>query len=248
MDLIERVCLVTGGSRGIGRSICLELAKSNVKSVIIINYNSNEKAAREVAELVQKQGGLAQIYKADVSVHKETVNMINEIVKKYGRLDVLINNAGIVRDTLLVRMTEEDWDSVLNTNLKGVYNTTKAAAKYMMKQKFGKIINVSSIVGIYGNAGQANYAAAKAGIIGFTKAMAKELGPRNITINAVAPGFIQTDMTSGIQKSNIDLVSKIPLGRLGKPEDVAKLVCFLASRDADYITGQVIAIDGGLTL
>jgi len=248
MDSIQRVCLVTGGSRGIGRSICLELAKANEKSVVIINFNTNKKAAQEVAQMIQNQGQSAQVYKADVSVHEEAVNMITDIVKKYGRLDVLVNNAGIVKDTLLIRMTEKDWDSVVNTNLKGVYNTTKAAAKYMMKQRFGKIINVSSIAGIYGNAGQANYAAAKAGIIGFTKALAKELGPRNITVNAVAPGFIQTDMTSNILNDSISVESRIPLGRVGKPEDVAKVVSFLASRYADYVTGQVIAIDGGLTL
>lgn len=248
MDSIQRVCLVTGGSRGIGREICIELAKTDIKTAVVINFNSNEIAAQKVAEEVQNLGQRAAIYKADVSSQEQVVKMVNDIIEQFGRLDVLVNNAGIVKDSLLARMSENDWDSVINTNLKGVYNASKAAARYMMKQRLGKIINVSSIVGIYGNAGQANYAAAKAGIIGFTKSLAKELGPRNITVNAVAPGFIITDMTSGILNDDASVKDKIPLRRLGTPEDVAKVVSFLASNNADYVTGQIIAIDGGLTL
>jgi 3-oxoacyl-[acyl-carrier protein] reductase len=246
MDLRGKVCLVTGGSRGIGRGICLELAQA--QATVIVNYNSNEKAAQEVAQLIQDLGTKSEIYKADVSCYDQVAEMADDIIKSYGHIDVLVNNAGIVKDTLLIRMTEKDWDNVINTNLKGVYNTTRAIVKYMMKQRYGKIVNVSSIIGIYGNAGQANYAAAKAGIIGFTKALAKELGPRNITVNAVAPGFIETDMTSELLSKDVSLEEKIPLKRLGRPQDVARVVSFLASSSADYVTGQVISIDGGLTL
>lgn len=246
MNLSDKVCLVTGGSRGIGRSICIELARAGAQ--IAINYNSGAESAQMVAKEVESAGSRALLFKADVSDFKQASGLVDDVYAEFGRLDVLVNNAGITRDTLLLRMTEKDWDDVLNVNLKGAYNTTKAVAKYMVKQRSGRIINISSIVGIYGNAGQANYAAAKAGIIGFTKSVAKELARRGITVNAIAPGFIKTDMTSSILEKDISVEDKIPLRRVGLPEDIANLVAFLSTEKAGYITGQVIAIDGGLTL
>jgi 3-oxoacyl-[acyl-carrier protein] reductase len=246
MNLSDKVCLITGGSRGIGRSICIELARAGAQ--IAINYNSGAESAQMVAKEVESAGSRALLFKADVSDFKQASGLVDDVYAEFGRLDVLVNNAGITRDTLLLRMTEKDWDDVLNVNLKGAYNTTKAVAKYMVKQRSGRIINISSIVGIYGNAGQANYAAAKAGIIGFTKSVAKELARRGITVNAIAPGFIKTDMTSSILEKDISVEDKIPLRRVGLPEDIANLVAFLSTEKAGYITGQVIAIDGGLTL
>ncbi|HHW02906.1 MAG TPA: 3-oxoacyl-[acyl-carrier-protein] reductase [Thermoanaerobacterales bacterium] len=246
MELSDKVCIVTGGSRGIGRGICIEMAR--VGATVIVNYCSNEKAAMEVVTEIEKLGQKAYAHKADISDFRQAAEMIDEIHSKFGHIDILVNNAGITKDALLLRMSENDWNNVITTNLTGVYNTTKAAAKYMVKQKQGRIINISSIVGIYGNIGQANYAAAKAGIIGFTKALAKELGSRGITVNAIAPGFIKTDMTSAIIDKSVGIEEKIPLKRLGTPEDVAHLAVFLASKKAEYITGQIIAIDGGLTL
>jgi 3-oxoacyl-[acyl-carrier protein] reductase len=246
MDLSDKICIVTGGSRGIGKSICIELAKAG--ATVVVNFFSNESAAREVVEEIRAMGRKADAYKADVSNYEQAVKMADDVYGKFGKIDVLVNNAGITRDTLLLRMSEKDWDDVINTNLKGIYNTTKGTVKYMVKQREGRIINIASIVGIYGNAGQVNYAAAKAGIIGFTKALAKELGSRGITVNAIAPGFIKTDMTSALIDKNPSMEDRIPMKRLGIPEDVAGAVAFLASKKASYITGQVIAIDGGLTL
>jgi 3-oxoacyl-[acyl-carrier protein] reductase len=246
MDLSDKICIVTGGSRGIGKSICIELAKAG--ATVVVNFFSNENAAREVVEEIRAMGRKADAYKADVSNYEQAVKMADDVYGKFGKIDILVNNAGITRDTLLLRMSEKDWDDVINTNLKGIYNTTKGTVKYMIKQREGRIINIASIVGIYGNAGQANYAAAKAGIIGFTKALAKELGSRGITVNAIAPGFIKTDMTSSLIDKNPSIEDRIPMKRLGIPEDVAGAVAFLASKKASYITGQVIAIDGGLTL
>ena len=246
MDLSGKICIVTGGSRGIGRGICLELARDGAN--IIVNYSSDEKAAAQVVSEVESLGKKARMYKADVSSFEQVSKMVEYVYNEFKRIDILVNNAGIAKDMLLLRMTEEDWNRVININLKGIFNTSKACVKYMVKQREGKIINISSIIGIYGNAGQVNYAAAKAGIIGFTKSLAKEVGSRGITVNAVAPGFIKTDMTLSLLKKDAEISDKIPLKRVGTPEDVAYTVAFLASKKADYITGHVLAVDGGLTL
>ena len=224
----------------------MELARDGAH--IIVNYSSDEKAAAEAVSEVKRLGTKARMYKADVSSFVQVSKMIEDVYNEFGRIDVLINNAGVAKDTLILRMTEEDWNKVIDINLKGIFNTSKACVKYMVKQKEGKIINLSSIVGIYGNAGQVNYAAAKAGIIGFTKSLAKELGSRGITVNAVAPGFIKTDMTLSLLNKDTKISDKIPVKRIGTPEDVANVVAFLASKKADYVTGQVLSIDGGLTL
>lgn len=246
MELAGKVCVVTGGSRGIGRSICIEMARAG--ATVVVNYCSNEKKAQDVVSEIKSLGREAYPCKADVINFEQAKDMMEEIQAKCGHIDILVNNAGITRDTLLLRMSEKDWNDVITTNLTGIYNTTKNVVRHMVRQKQGRIINISSIVGIYGNAGQTNYAAAKAGIIGFTKALAKELGSRGITVNAIAPGFIKTDMTSSIVEKNAGMEEKIPLKRLGNPEDVAHLAVFLSSEAAEYITGQIIAIDGGLTL
>lgn len=247
MNFSNKVCLVTGGSKGIGRSTCIEFAKNGAD--IALNYSSDEKAAAQTAEEIRKLGTKVETFKTDVSDFQQVEKMVKDIYDKFGRIDILVNNAGITKDALLLRMTEKEWDKVIDVNLKGVFNASKACVRYMLKQKQGgRIINISSIVGIYGNAGQTNYAAAKAGIIGFTKSLAKELGSRDITVNAIAPGFIRTDMTLSLLQKDSDISKNIPLKRLGNPEDVAKAAAFLASEDASYITGQVIAVDGGLTL
>lgn len=246
MELAGKVCVVTGGSRGIGRSICIEMARAG--AAVVVNYYSNENAAMDVVSEIEGLGQTSLAYRADIADFEQVKQMMDEIHKKFGRIDILVNNAGITRDMLLLKMSEKDWGDVITTNLTGIYNTTKNAARYMIKQRQGRIINISSIVGIYGNAGQANYAAAKAGIIGFTKALAKELGSRGITVNAIAPGFIKTDMTSSIIEKSVMIEDKIPLKRLGTPEDVAYMAVFLASARAEYITGQIIGIDGGFTL
>jgi len=245
--LVERVALVTGASRGIGRAIAIALARQNAK--VIINYKGNKEAAIEVQELIRQSGAETQLVQADVSSSEQVQEMMEKILKEYGRLDILVNNAGINRDTLLMRMKEEDWAQVMQTNLTSAFYCLKAAVRPMMKQRSGKIINISSVVGLHGNVGQANYAAAKAGIIGLTKSAAKELAPRGIMVNAVAPGFIITDMTKQLPSEIQDkIISGIPLGYLGKPEDVANLVVFLAGPGADYITGQVISVDGGMSI
>ncbi|PMQ00902.1 MAG: beta-ketoacyl-ACP reductase [Dictyoglomus sp. NZ13-RE01] len=245
--LKDKVALVTGGSRGIGRAIVIALAKEGAK--VVINYRSNEESARETLEEVEKLGAVGYLYKADVSNEEEVENMFKDILTKFGRLDILVNNAGITRDNLLLRMKLEDWEAVMATNLRSVFLCTRAAAKIMIKQRSGRIINISSIVGEMGNIGQANYSASKAGIIGFTKTVARELASRGITVNAVAPGFIETEMTESIAPDLKDLYLKqIPLQRFGKPEEVANLVKFLASEEAGYITGAVINIDGGLAM
>jgi len=247
MQLKGKTAVVTGGSRGIGRAIALELASCGAN--VVVNYTRNSKAADEVVAEIEAMGLSGMAVKADVSIASEVENLVNEVLKTFGSIDILVNNAGITRDNLIIRMTEKEFDEVINTNLKGAFICTKAVSRVMIKQKSGKIINVSSVVGIVGNAGQSNYAAAKAGLIGFTKSMAKELAKRNINVNAVAPGFIQTDMTSVLPENvKEEFIKSIPLMRAGKPEDIANTVLFLASEYSDYITGQVINIDGGMVM
>ena len=247
MTLVGKVALVTGGSRGIGRAIALKLAENGAD--VAINYAGNTAAAEEVKAAIEQMGRKALLIQCSVADTDGVQAMVNQVVKELGRLDILVNNAGITRDGLLMRMKEADWDDVMNTNLKGVYNCSKAGMRTMMKQKSGRIVNMASVVGEMGNAGQANYAAAKAGVIGFTKSLAKEVASRGITVNAIAPGFIATDMTrvlSDDQKA--EMARTIPLGRAGQPEDVANAVLFLASEGAAYITGQVLNVDGGMVM
>ncbi|MGI6092985.1 MAG: 3-oxoacyl-[acyl-carrier-protein] reductase [Veillonellaceae bacterium] len=247
MLLDGKVAIITGASRGIGRSVALELAKAGAK--IVVNYAGNAAAAENVKDAILAEGGQAIVVQADVSDAVAVDNLVKQTIEAFGRIDILVNNAGITRDGLLMRMKETDWDDVINTNLKGVFSCTKAVSKVMMKQKSGKIVNMTSVVGLMGNAGQSNYAAAKAGVIGFTKSMAKELAPRGITVNAIAPGFISTDMTAVLSEQvKIDLAQKIPLGRLGDPNDIAKAVLFLVSDSANYITGQTLNVDGGMVM
>lgn len=247
MHLDGQVAIVTGASRGIGRAIVIALAKVGAK--VVVNYAGNTAAAEEVRKLITDNGGQAITVQADVANQEAVDSLVRQTIEAYGKIDILINNAGITRDNLLMRMKEEDWDAVMNTNLKGLFYCTKAVSKSMMKQRSGKIINMTSVVGIMGNAGQANYAAAKAGVIGFTKSMAKELASRGITVNAIAPGFIATDMTHGLSDQvKEDLAAKIPLNRLGTPEDVAAAAVFLATDSANYITGQTLNIDGGMVM
>ena len=247
MQIEGKVAFVTGASRGIGRAIALTLAEAGAD--VAVNYAGNAAAAEEVAAEIRKMGRRALILQGDVSQTEAAASMLDAVVAEFGRCDILVNNAGITRDGLLMRMKEEDWDAVLNTNLKGVFNCTKAALKYMMKQRAGKIVNIASVVGIMGNAGQANYAAAKAGCIGVTKSVAKEVASRGITVNAVAPGLIATDMTSILPEKVIEeMAAGIPLKRAGQPVDVAKAVLFLVSDDAAYITGQTSNVDGGMVM
>lgn len=242
-----KTALVTGASRGIGAAIAKKLAARGF--MVIINYGHSSAAAEEVKYQIEQAGGQAVLMQGDVSSGDDVDRMFKDIKKTWGRLDVLVNNAGINRDTLLVRMKEDQWDAVLSTDLKSVFFTTKAAASLMMRQRSGSIINIASVVGITGNAGQANYAAAKAGVIGFTKSAAKELAARGIRVNAIAPGFIETDMTDAIpEKIREGMLETIPLRRGGKAEDVANAVAFLASDDAGYITGQVLKVDGGMVM
>ena len=239
----KKVALVTGGSRGIGKACAVELAKAGCD--VIINYAGNEEAANKTVEELKVLGSNSKAMKFDVSNQELVEVAIKEIMDKYKRIDVLVNNAGITRDGLFMRMSAQNWLDVINTNLNSAYFVTNPVSKIMIKQRSGAIVNMASISGIYGNAGQANYSTAKAGLIGFTKALAKELASRNIRVNAVAPGFIQTDMTKDLPQEQI--VDKIPLKRLGEPEDIAKTVKFLAL-DTTYITGQVIGVDGGLVI
>lgn len=245
--LKNKVALVTGAGRGIGRAIAIALAKEGAE--VIINYNGSEERAKEVKQTIEENGGKASIYKCNVSDFEACEAMIKDVVKEYGHLDILVNNAGITKDGLIMKMKEEDFDSVLNVNLKGTFNTIRHSARQMLKQRSGKIINISSVSGILGNAGQANYAASKAGVIGLTKTMARELGSRGITVNAIAPGFVDTEMTEILSEELKENACKqIILGRFGKPEDIANTAVFLASDKADYITGQVISVDGGMNV
>lgn len=248
MGLSGKVALITGSARGIGKAIALELANHGAKVVIndILPKNEIDKTLEEI----RKSGDRAIGIRADITIFEEVESMVKEIINKFGKIDILVNNAGIIRDSLLIRMKEEDWDAVININLKGTFNCSKTVAKYMMRQKSGgKIVNISSVIGLVGNIGQANYAASKAGIIGLTKSIAKELALRNINVNAIAPGFIETDMTKKLsEKVRKDLQQQIPLKRLGTVKDIAKVVYFLVSDNANYITGQVINVDGGMVM
>ena len=247
MENIEKTALVTGASRGIGRAIALALASKGF--AVALNYAGSHDAAEAVKKEIEAAGGKAFTVQGDVSKSEDVDRVFKAVKDEFGGLDVLVNNAGINRDALLIRMKESNWDDVIATDLKSDFLTTKAAAAMMMRKRKGSIINISSVVGIMGNIGQANYAAAKAGVIGLTKACAKEMAARNIRVNAGAPGFIETAMTDGIpEKIREGMISSIPMGRMGQPEDVAKAVCFLASDDSSYITGQVLVVDGGLVM
>ncbi|WP_026889059.1 3-oxoacyl-[acyl-carrier-protein] reductase [Clostridium beijerinckii] len=242
-----KCAIVTGASRGIGKAIALKLASLGAN--IVLNYRSNEKEALEVETEIKGMGVETLCVKGDISKSEEVDNLINSAKEKFGTIDIMVNNAGITKDGLIIRMKEEDFDSVIDVNLKGVFNCLKAITPIMMKQKHGKIINLSSVVGITGNAGQVNYSASKAGVIGMTKSLAREIGSRGITVNAVAPGYIETDMTEALaDKYKEEMKKNIPLKRLGKASDVANVVAFLASESADYVTGQVIQVDGGMLM
>ncbi|WP_283705219.1 3-oxoacyl-[acyl-carrier-protein] reductase [Clostridium perfringens] len=245
--LKDKVAIVTGGTRGIGRAIALKLADHGAN--IVINYRNSDKEAEELKANLEGKGVKVLTVKCDISNFEDSKNLMDKCKEVFGKIDILVNNAGITKDTLIMRMKEEDFDNVIDVNLKGTFNCAKHASAIMLKQRFGKIINMTSVVGIAGNAGQVNYAASKAGVIGLTKSLAKELGSRGITVNAVAPGFINTDMTASLSEKVKEEASKnIPLKRLGDPEDVANLVGFLASDAANYITGQVINVDGGMVM
>lgn len=242
-----KVALVTGASRGIGSEIAKKLASQG--AAVIINFNGSKDQAEKVKSEIEVSGGAAALWQWDVSDYDACEACMKNIIKEYGQLDILVNNAGITKDGLLLKMSEEDFDKVIRINLKGAFHTIRFAARQMIRQKSGRIINISSVTGVAGNAGQANYAAAKAGLIGLTKTAAKELASRGITVNAVAPGFIETDMTAGLSdKVKETAAMQIPLGVFGKPEDVAAAVSFLASEDARYITGQVLHVDGGMVM
>lgn len=247
LNLKNKIAVITGGSRGIGKEIAKKLAYNGAN--IVINYTSKEEEALKTKEDIENLGAKCIVIKCDVSKSEEVNEMINKTIKEFGRVDILVNNAGITKDNLIMKMKEEDFDKVIDINLKGVFNCTKAVTRPMMKNKYGKIINISSVVGIIGNAGQGNYCASKAGVIGFTKSTARELASRNININVVAPGFIDTDMTK-ILSDDIknSMLSTIPKKEFGKPEDVANAVVFLASDMSSYITGQVINVDGGMVM
>lgn len=245
--LTGKNALVTGAGRGIGKAIALELAAKG--AFVIVNYNGSKEAAEQTVAEIKAAGGDAVAYQCSVSDYEACGAMITALIKEYTHIDILVNNAGITRDGLLMKMSEEDFDAVINTNLKGCFNTIRHMSRYFLKQRAGKIINISSVSGILGNAGQANYSASKAGVIGLTKAVARELASRGINVNAVAPGFVETDMTDALSDSvKENLKSQIPLGKIGHPQDIAKTVAFLASPDADYITGQVLSVDGGMAI
>ncbi len=247
LSLEGRVAIVTGGSRGIGQAISLELARRGAS--VLVNYRSSEQAAEEVVNQIQSEGGRAKLYQADVSDFKEAQSLIKAAIDTFNGLDILINNAGITRDTLIMMMSEADWDHVLTTNLKSTFNCSKAAVRHMMRKRYGRIVNITSVAGQMGNAGQTNYSASKAGQIGFTKALAREVAARNITVNAIAAGYIETDIWAGVpEEARQAVLSLIPLGRKGEPEEIAYAVAFLASEQAAYITGQILGVDGGMAM
>ncbi len=245
--LENKVALVTGASRGIGKEIALSLAKEG--AAVILNYNGSKEKAESAAEEIRAAGGNAEIYQCNVSDFEACGAMIQDLIKQYGKIDILVNNAGITRDGLLMKMSEEDFDAVLGTNLKGAFNTIRHMSRYFLKQKSGKIINISSVSGILGNAGQANYSASKAGVIGLTKSVARELASRGINVNAIAPGFVATDMVEAMtEDAKAKMTDAIPLKRIGTTKDIANMAVFLASDASDYITGQVFAVDGGMSI
>lgn len=245
--LKDKVAIVTGASKGIGKAIAINFAKQGAK--VVINYRSDDNGAEEVLKIIEDNGGTAILHKGDVSQFSIAEELMNFCVEKFSRIDILVNNAGITKDTLLLRMKEQDFDDVINVNLKGSFNCVKHASPIMMKQKSGKILNISSVIGLIGNVGQINYAASKAGIIGMTKSLAKELGSRGINVNAIAPGFIETDMTNVLSdKIKESILSLIPLKKMGSVDDVANLAIFLSSDLSNYITGQVITVDGGMVM
>ena len=247
MNFEGKTALVTGGSRGLGRAVCLELAKGGAS--VVLCYAGNEAAAQETVREIEALGAKALAIRCDVSDAAQVDALVKAAVETFGRIDILVNNAGITRDNLLMRMSEADFDAVISTNLKGPFLCMKAVSRLMLKQRYGRIVNLSSVVGLRGNAGQVNYAASKAGVVGMTKSLAKELASRGVTVNAVAPGFIETDMTAALtDAARAAAQGSIPMNRLGAPEDVAKAAAFLASDDAAYITGQVLAVDGGMAM
>ncbi len=246
-EQITRVAVVTGGSRGIGRAICTTLAEKGC--CVVVNCQHGVQAAEETAALCREKGAQALVVQADVSAPEGCEALFSQVQKAFGRVDILVNNAGVTRDNLIMRLTEEDYDKVLNTNLKGAFLCCKAASRLMMRQRYGRIVNLSSVVGLRGNAGQTAYAASKAGVIGLTKSLAKELASRGVTANAVAPGYIATDMTAALpEAARADMVQQIPAARPGQPQEVARAVAFLADEQSSYITGQVLCVDGGMAM
>lgn len=245
--LHNKIALVTGGTRGIGKAIVNALADAGAD--VAFTYRSSRETADAIVEAIRSKGRHAEGYQSDATDIRQITDIVQKVIEAFGRIDILVNNAGITKDGLLIRMSEQDWDDVIDTNLKGVFGFTKAVCRQMMEQRAGKIINISSVAGVIGNAGQANYAASKAGVIGFTKTIARELASRNIQANVVAPGFVETDMTGKLnEKQKEAILGMIPLKRIAKPEEIAGVVRFLASSDADYITGQVICVDGGMVM
>lgn len=247
MNFDDKVAIVTGASRGIGRAIALEFGSRGAR--VVVNFIQNASAADEVVKIISESGGEAYAHQADVSVFEQADGLVKTAIEKYGDLHILVNNAGITRDGLIMTMSESDWDDVIQTNLKSTFNCCKAAIRHMLRRRYGRIINIASVSGIMGNPGQTNYSASKAGQMGFTRALAREVASRTITVNAIAPGFVQTDIWSTVpedaQKSLMDI---IPLGRVGQPEEIAKAAAFLASDDAAYITGHILTVDGGIAM
>jgi 3-oxoacyl-[acyl-carrier protein] reductase len=247
LSLENRIALVTGAGRGIGRAIALELSRRGAS--VVLNYNKSAEAAESLSAEIQAAGGKAAIFQADVSNFKQAQDLVKFAVDTFGDLHILVNNAGITRDTLIMMMSEEDWDAVINTNLKSTFNCSKAAVKHMMRKRYGRIINIASVAGQMGNPGQTNYSSSKAGQIGFTKSLAREIASRNITVNAIAPGFVDTEILDAMSPETLEAMLKmVPLGRKGKPEEIAFATAFLASDQAAYITGQVLGVDGGMAM